>query len=77
LHNAGNYGHSELLHWETIKLSKQLGSKYYDLCNLNKNELPEIYQFKTGISKDIFQYPYFYKSSFAFKVVNRIEKLFK
>jgi len=77
LHDAGNCGHSELLHWESIKLSKFLGCKYYDLCNLNKNELPEIYQFKTGISKDIYQYPYFYNSSFPLKIVNRIKKIFK
>jgi len=68
-----NEGQGELLQWEAIKLSKSLGSKYYDLCNLNKDELPTIYKFKTGISNNIYQYPIYYNNSFSFKVVNRIK----
>ena len=69
-------GQGELLHWEAIKLSKSLEAKYYDLCGLNKNELPEIYRFKTSISKEIFNYPVYSKNSMGFKIVNRIKSLF-
>lgn len=69
-----NEGQGELLQWEAIKLSKSIGAKYYDLCNLNKERLPEIYRFKTGISSKIYQYPIYSKNSIGFKVVNRLIK---
>lgn len=68
-------GQGELLQWEAIKLAKLGGSKYYDLCNLDKDKLPHIYRFKTGISKDIYQYPIYSKSSIGFKLMNRFSKL--
>jgi len=71
-----NEGQGELLQWEAIKLSKSLKAKYYDLCNLNKQALPAIYKFKTGISNDIYQYPMYYNNSIGFKVVNRIKGVF-
>jgi hypothetical protein len=71
-----NEGQGELLQWEAIKLSKSLGIKYYDLCNLNKHELPAIYKFKTGISNEIYQYPIYSNNSIGFKAVNRMERFF-
>ena len=69
-----NEGQGELLQWEAIKLSKSLGSRYYDLCNLNEKKLPEIYRFKTGISKEIYQYPIYTKTSLSYKIINRLSK---
>jgi len=71
-----NEGQGELLQWEAIKLSKSLGINYYDLCNLNKDKLPEIYRFKTGISKEIYKYPIYSNNAVGFKVINRIKRLF-
>jgi len=70
-----NEGQGELLQWEAIKISKSLGSKYYDLCNLNKDTLPDIYRFKTGISRDIYKYQMYAKNGFGYKVANRLNKL--
>ena len=66
-------GQGELLHWESIKLSKSLGTKFYDLCNLEKSKLPGIYRFKTGFSKEIYQYPKYSKKSTGFKLLNRLK----
>jgi len=74
LRGIKNYGHGELLQWEAIKLSKTLGVKFYDLCNLNKEKLPEIYRFKTGISNRIYIYQIFNKNSLGYKIINRINK---
>lgn len=75
LFDIKNEGHGELLQWEAIKLSKSLGSQYYDLCNLDKEILPDIYKFKTGISKEIYQYPIYSQYSIGFKLMNRIHVL--
>ena len=72
--NIKNEGQGELLQWEAIKISKNSGAQKYDLCNLNKGKLPEIYRFKTGISKDIYQYQYFSYSSLCYKLIDRILK---
>lgn len=70
-----NEGQGELLQWEAIKVSKSLGAKYYDLCNLNKIKLPAIYRFKTGFSQDIYQYSKFSINSSGYKISKRISKL--
>jgi len=70
-----NEGQGELLQWEAIKLSKTLGAKQYDLCNLNKDSLPKIYKFKTGISKNIYQYPIFSQNALGYKIVNKLTQI--
>lgn len=67
-----NEGQGELLQWEAIKLSKSIGAKYYDLCNLDKDKLPAIYRFKTGISQQIIPYNKFTKNSIGYKILNKI-----
>jgi hypothetical protein len=70
-----NEGQGELLQWEAIKWAKSVGTKYYDLCNLNEESLPEIYRFKTGISNEIFQYPIYSKNSLGYRIVNKIKSV--
>lgn len=70
--DSKNEGQGELLQWESIKHSKKLGVRYYDLCNLNKEKLPDIYRFKTGISKDIFQYPVYHKNTTLYRISNKL-----
>ena len=68
-------GQGELLHWEAIKYSKSFGIKYFDLGNLNKEKLPGIYGFKTGISNNIFTYPIYSKNKLGYQIINRIKDL--
>lgn len=70
-----NEGQGELLQWEAIKASKSLGVQYYDLCALNKEKLPAIYSFKTGISDKIVTYPIYSENKRGFQIANRILKL--
>ncbi|NQU85305.1 MAG: GNAT family N-acetyltransferase [Mariniphaga sp.] len=72
--NIKNLGQGELLQWEGIKWAKEIGTKYYDLCNLNKEKLPALYRFKTGISSDIYQYPVYSKTSLSYRLFNRLVK---
>jgi len=76
LRNFQNEGQGELLQWEAIKISKNLGSHKYDLCNLNQRQLPELFQFKTGFSKNIFQYQKYTYNPICYKILNKISRLF-
>jgi len=69
-----NEGQGELLQWEAIKLAKKSGVKYYDLCNLNKDKLPDIYRFKTGIANNIFYYPVYNQNRLGYKIANKLSK---
>lgn len=70
-----NVGQGELLQWEAIKLVKSIGVKQYDLCNLEKEKLPSIYRFKTGISNEIVKYPIYTKNAIGYKIVNRFTRI--
>jgi len=72
LFDIKNEGQGELLQWEAIKTSKSLGVKYYDLCNLDKDKLPSIYRFKTGISNNICRYPKFTMNKLGYKIMKRL-----
>lgn len=72
--NIENQGQGELLQWEAIKLAKRLGARYYDLCNLNRDKLPDIYKFKTGISNQIWTYPILRKKKLIYKVGSKLIK---
>jgi hypothetical protein len=67
-----NLGQSELLQWEAIKLMKENGCKYYDLCYIEPTLLPNIYSFKKGFSKQIFNISYLKTRSFSFRAINKI-----
>lgn len=67
-----NEGHGELLQWEAIKTCISLGVKYYDLCNLDKEKLPAIYRFKTGISQNIIKYRKHTLNNLGYKILNKI-----
>lgn len=72
LFDVKNEGQGELLQWEAIKYSKSLGTKFYDLCNLEKEKLPAIYRFKTGISNNIYHYPIFTNNKLGYKIIKRL-----
>ncbi len=74
INNAPNLGQGELLQWEAIKLSKSIGSNYYDLCVVDK-KLESLYKFKTDFSKNIVDFYEFSKKGVLFSPINQMEKI--
>jgi serine/alanine adding enzyme len=70
-----NVGFGELLQWESIRWAKKNGSKFYDLCVIDKEKLPSLYRFKTGISSCIYYYDVFSESGLGFKLFQRLSKI--
>jgi hypothetical protein len=70
--NVKNYGQGELLQWEAIIWAKSKGIFLYDLCIVERERLPSIYEFKTGFSK--LMYNCYSKSytGLAYKLINRL-----
>lgn len=55
LHGASDYQYRQimapyLLQWETIKLAKQAGKKYYDFWGVDQDKWPGVTRFKTGFA---------------------------
>lgn len=70
--NSVNSGQGELLQWEAIRYSKAIGCKYYDLCYVEKDRLPSVYEFKKGFSKTEIEIPYLVRKIFLFRIFNRL-----
>lgn len=73
--DSANLGQGELLQWEAILYSKEKGCTYYDLCFIEKDRLPNIYEFKKGFSKNEVEISFVQKKTFVFRVLNRLQKL--
>lgn len=71
-----NLGQSELIQWVAINKLKELGCKYYDLCYIEKDRLPSIYEFKKGFSKWEVEIPMITKKPFLFRFLKRFFKCF-
>lgn len=71
-----NLGQGELLQWEAIKETKKHGCKYYDLCYIDEERLPHIYEFKKGFSRNKVDIMAFSEYSFACRVANKLKKWF-
>jgi len=69
-----NLGQGELLQWEAIKKNKDYGCRYYDLCYIEKERLPHIYEFKKGFSSTEADIALLSKKSFSYRVANKISK---
>ena len=76
-YNIKNEGQGDLLQWEAIKWAKMRGAKYYDLCVIEPERLPQIARFKMGFSKQLVPFYLFSKSTLTYKVFNRLQKLYK
>ncbi|MBN1187230.1 MAG: peptidoglycan bridge formation glycyltransferase FemA/FemB family protein [Bacteroidales bacterium] len=72
--NSKNMGQGELLQWEAIKYSKSQGCKYYDLCYIEKERLPHIYQFKKGFSQTEVQISYLTRKTLMYRILNKLQK---
>lgn len=71
-----NLGQGEILQWESIKWAKSGGSKYYDLCVVEEERLPNIAKFKMGFSKELVPFYCVAKKPFLFRVINKIQNVF-
>lgn len=69
---AGNEGQGDLLYWESFKLAKNRGCRYYDLCHIEPERLPGIYQFKKKFSDNERLLAYIIQKPLLFKFLNKI-----
>lgn len=72
-----NLGQSELIQWTAIKKAKEMGCKYYDLCYIEKDRLPHIYEFKKGFSKWEVDVPLITYKSLTYRIVNKLKNVFR
>ena len=73
---APNFGQNELLQWEAIKWAKHNGSKYYDLCVVEQERLPNIATFKLGFSKNIVPFYHLSRRPISFRIISRLQRCF-
>jgi hypothetical protein len=66
-------GQGEILQWEAIRYSRRGGCRYYDLCFVDRERLPGIYEFKKGFSDRTVTVPYLNRRRFSYKVLNKIK----
>lgn len=76
MQESGSFGQGHLLHAEAIKLSKEKGCKYFDLCYIEKERLPNIYKFKKGFADRELEVPMIVQKPLTYKIINRIKKCF-
>jgi hypothetical protein len=74
--SAQSLGQGELLQWEAIRRMKEHGCKYYDMCYIEKERLPQIAKFKSGFAKTEVPVLSFNKKANSFKIIRRIKKWF-
>jgi hypothetical protein len=72
--NSINLGQGELLQWEAIKIAKALGCIYYDLCYIEKDRFPYIYEFKKDFSTNEVKVPFITNKNLILKIINKIKK---
>jgi len=69
-----NIYQNELLWWRSIKWANEQGLRYYDLCVVDVNKLPNIAQFKLGFSKDYHSFYSYTKRSYTYRIKNIVKK---
>jgi hypothetical protein len=72
---VSNLGQGELLQWEAIRWAKNSGSRYYDLCVIESERLPNIALFKLGFSRHIVPFYCITKRTIAFRILSRMQKI--
>jgi len=72
---SGNFGQGELLQWHAIQNAKRNGCSYYDLCSVEKERLPNIYEFKKDFSRwEVHNY-FLNEKTFSYRLINKLEGL--
>lgn len=70
-----NLYQNELLWWESILWSHNIGCKYFDLCGLDETNLPHIARIKLSFSKEIVPFYIFSQKSFIYNLINKTHKI--
>lgn len=70
-----NLYQNELLIWEALRWASEYGSKYFDLCGLDKERLPHLARIKLSFSKDIRNFYFYLKRSPAYPFLRRAQRL--
>ncbi len=73
--DAPSLGQGELLQWEAIKWARRNGCRYYDLCVVEPDRLPQIARFKLGFSRRLAHFYLMNRKTVAFKIISRFQKL--
>ena len=60
--------------WESIKWAKEAGSRYYDLCVVEAERLPQIAQFKLSFSKTLVPFYYLTQRKLGYRLLSKIQK---
>lgn len=71
--NSESMGQGEMLQWEAMRYSRSRGCRYYDLCYIDRQRLPGIYDFKKGFSDSEVIVPYTNRKGFLYRVINKIQ----
>jgi hypothetical protein len=71
-----NLGQGELLQWESIKWAKSQSAKYYDLCVIEPERLPNIAGFKLDFAGETLSFFCIIKKTFSYKILNKIQNVF-
>ncbi len=69
-----NLYQNDYIHWEAIKWAKESGSRYYDLCVVEPERLPNIARFKLGFSKRIVPFYCITKRKIGYRAISRIKR---
>ncbi|HEX7320802.1 MAG TPA: GNAT family N-acetyltransferase [bacterium] len=70
--NVDNLGQGELLQWAAIKWAKENRSRFYDLCVLEPERLPNIARFKSGFSDRVVPFYCISKKGAGYRLLNRL-----
>ena len=69
------------LQWETIKIAKTQGHKYYDFYGIDENKWPGVTRFKKGFSGEEANYPGTFDSAFnsiqysIYKILRKLRRM--
>jgi lipid II:glycine glycyltransferase (peptidoglycan interpeptide bridge formation enzyme) len=70
-----NVPRNEPLMWEAIQWAKKGGSRYFDLCVLEPDRLPQIAQYKLSFTDNVVPFYYFSKRKFSYRLVSKIRRI--
>lgn len=68
-----NVPRQDLLVWQAIKWAKEAGSRYFDLCVVESERLPNIAKFKLGFSKRTVPFYLHTRKSISYRLISRLQ----
>ena len=68
---------NHFLLWETIKWAKKSGSRYYDLCIVEPERLPNIANFKLGFSREMVPFYCITRRNLLYRLLSRVRRIIR